>query len=484
MNDIKKSAVGAATPATETDKENLYTDIISSDGGKIKMLSVEYLEHHPDNPRKSIGDIEELTDSIKKNGIMQNLTVVPADEELGTFYVLIGNRRFEAAKRAGLEELPCKIVESLTKVEQIGIMLEENMQRSDLTVLEQAQGFQLMLDMGETVQGIAQRTGFSESTVRRRVKINELDSEAIAKAAENFQLTLSDFTELEKIEDVNKRNDLLRKSYSGDNFRASVGAAVREQERWKGINRIVTRLRKLGVKESKCKQSELWGSKYETVKRWAYNADPEKIKDIKNTDDIGYGIYYNEVFLLRETQKEKKKELTPEKKRQRQISQNKKQIDAAKKQMFSEFKDFVKEKFRDTGILRHKIRIDERETREAWEVMIGLGMADIYRSKLLEPLLSKDFYISDQQEKDAAMHQLKRVPVAYQMAWVACSRSTSDYNIVQYNGEYNKNVGKFCERLYNLFHLWGFRFSGEKEEEFEALFDGTSKLYVGGTENG
>ena len=51
MNDIKKSAVGAATPATETEKENFYTDIIPSDGEKIKMLSVEYLEHHPDNPR-------------------------------------------------------------------------------------------------------------------------------------------------------------------------------------------------------------------------------------------------------------------------------------------------------------------------------------------------------------------------------------------------------------------------------------------------
>lgn len=50
MNDIKKSAVGAATPATETEKENFYTDIIPSDGEKIKMLSVEYLEHHPDNP--------------------------------------------------------------------------------------------------------------------------------------------------------------------------------------------------------------------------------------------------------------------------------------------------------------------------------------------------------------------------------------------------------------------------------------------------
>ena len=409
---------------------------------------------------------------------MQNLTVVPADEELGTYYVLIGNRRFEAAKRAGLEELPCKIVESLAKVEQVGIMLEENMQRSDLTIIEQAQGFQLMLDMGETVQGIAQRTGFSESTVRRRVKINELDSEAVAKAAENFQLTLSDFSELEKIEDVTKRNDLLKRAYSADNFRASVGAAVREQERQKGIDRIVARLREMGIKKSKCKQSELWGSKYKTVKRWAYNADPEKIKDIKNNDDIGYGIYYNEVFLLRETQKEKKKELTPEEKRQRQITKNKKQINAGKDQMFSEFKDFLKEKFRDTGILKHKDHVDERETREAWEIMTGFGMANVYRTALLSVLLPKGFYESDQKEKDAAIHQLSWVPVAYQMAWVTCYRNDGSYTLANFYGSYDKNVGKIYKRLYNLLHLWGFRFTEDKEEEFEALLDGTSELYV------
>lgn len=476
MNTTKKSAVGMAVPATET--ENTTTVSISKSSGKIKMLGIEYLEHHPDNPRKSIGDIEELTDSIRKNGIMQNLTVVPADYELGTYYVLIGNRRFEAAKRAGLEELPCKIVESLTKVEQVGIMLEENMQRSDLTVLEQAQGFQLMLDMGETVQGIAQRTGFSESTVRRRVKINELDSEAIAKAAENFQLTLSDFSELEKIEDVTKRNDLLRKSYSGDSFRASVGAAVRDQERKKGIDKITARLREMGFKRENCKQSEIWG-KYEIVKRWAYNTDPEKIKDIKNTEDMGYGIFYGEVYLIKKRQKKNKKELSPEEKQQRQIEKNRNQVKAVTKQMFSEFRDFLKAKIRNTGILRHKDHIDEREIREAWEVMTGFGMADVYRSELLDPLLPKGYYSSDQQEKDAAIHQLSRVPVAYQMVWVTCYRDGGNYTLARiYYGDYDQNVGKVFKRLYNLLHLWGFRFTEDKEEEFEALLDGTSELYV------
>lgn len=54
-------------------------------------------------------------------------------------------------------------------------MLLENMQRSDLTVYEQAQGFQMMLDLGESISDISEKTGFSETTVRRRVKLLELD---------------------------------------------------------------------------------------------------------------------------------------------------------------------------------------------------------------------------------------------------------------------------------------------------------------------
>ena len=182
MNTEKeKSAVGVGAPATEKDIENLPENIISSNDRKIKMIPIKNLLHHPDNPRKDIGDISELTDSIRKNGIMQNLTVVP---DSGRLLVLIGNRRLEAAKAAGLKYLPCKIVEGLSKVEQVGIMLEENMQRNDLTIIEQAQGFQLMLDFGETVESIAKRTGFSKQTVNHRLKIAELDPDILKKKSE------------------------------------------------------------------------------------------------------------------------------------------------------------------------------------------------------------------------------------------------------------------------------------------------------------
>jgi ParB family chromosome partitioning protein len=107
---------------------------------KLQMIQVEKLYPHPDNPRKVIGDVTELAESIKANGILQNLTVVPNNDDWddkSDFTVVIGHRRLAAAKQAGLTELPCAVVE-MTEKEQLSTMLTENMQRSDLTVYEEA----------------------------------------------------------------------------------------------------------------------------------------------------------------------------------------------------------------------------------------------------------------------------------------------------------------------------------------------------------
>lgn len=116
----------------------------------LVYISVEQLLHHPENPRKNLGDLTELTESIRQNGVLQNLTVVPA-EDSGHYYVVIGNRRMEASKAAGLTELPCSIAD-MTRQEQICTMFIENVQRADLTPYEQAECLQMMIDLGETPQ--------------------------------------------------------------------------------------------------------------------------------------------------------------------------------------------------------------------------------------------------------------------------------------------------------------------------------------------
>lgn len=194
---------------------------------KLQMIAVDKLHPHPDNPRKVIGDVSELAESIKANGILQNLTVVPMNDDWTEFTVIIGHRRLAAAKQAGLTELPCAVVE-MTEKEQLSTMLTENMQRSDLTVYEEAKGCQLLLDLGDTVAEIAEKTGFSESKIRRRVKLCELDEEAF-KESQIRQPTLADYDRLNQIKDIEMRNKLLE-SIGTNNFDNLLYSAVKKQE--------------------------------------------------------------------------------------------------------------------------------------------------------------------------------------------------------------------------------------------------------------
>lgn len=228
----------------------------------IQNISINKLHNHPKNPRKDLGDVTELAESIKVHGVFQNLTIVPwfcfdtgvgADdpkkqEEMG-YFVVIGNRRLAAAKLAGLTKLPC-VISDMDYKTQLGTMLLENMQRSDLSVFEQAQGFQMMLDLGESVNDISEKTGFSETTVRRRVKLLEFDKEKFRKSVERGG-TLMDYAELDKIHDKNIRNKVLD-HIGTSNFKYELQAAIDRENREANRKKIISELQKFAtqVKDS------------------------------------------------------------------------------------------------------------------------------------------------------------------------------------------------------------------------------------------
>ena len=199
----------------------------------ISYISTSDLYPHPDNPRKDLGDLTELAESIRESGIYQNLTVVPRNE--GGYTVIIGHRRLGAAKIAGLTSLPC-IISNMNEKEQLATMMLENMQRSDLTYLEQAQGFQLMLDLGESIESIAKKTGISKSTVRNRVKLAKYDAE-ILKAAAIRQPTMEQYMRLSEIEDLEKANYVAR-FLGTKNFDREVDGALRAQREKKERSRL------------------------------------------------------------------------------------------------------------------------------------------------------------------------------------------------------------------------------------------------------
>ena len=224
----------------------------------ITMIPPNMLMHHPENPRLDLGDLTELAESIRKNGIMQNLTVV-ADSESGKYLVVIGNRRMEAAKMAGLAEVPC-VISDMDHKTQVATMLMENMQRADLTLYEQAQGFQMMMDLGFSAKEIGEKTGFGETTVRRRLKMAELDKDTLKEKC--AQLTIEDMDRLSKVQDIEKRNELL-KNAGTNNFKWQIENAIDEQRRQEVYQQIRGILLQAGCIEKGTNGITDFWSKYE-----------------------------------------------------------------------------------------------------------------------------------------------------------------------------------------------------------------------------
>ena len=250
----------------------------------IKELPITNLHPHPDNPRKQLGDLTELAGSIGTFGVLQNLTVVPAEDGDG-YTIVCGHRRYAAAKKAGLKQLPCIIAEDMDRRTQVSVMLLENMQRSALSYQEEAQGFQMMLDLGDSISGIAEQTGFSETKVRHRVKLNELDQALLSKKMNGY-ITINDLIKLEQIHDPKRRNECLE-AIGTNNFDWKVRGAVQEEQK----ERMREQLRNL-IPDLEFTTS-YW--KYEEVCSISINASAECIeaftKALLKKRDAGKEIY-------------------------------------------------------------------------------------------------------------------------------------------------------------------------------------------------
>ena len=105
-------------------------------------VSISDLSRNPYQPRQHFSEekLEELAKSIKKNGIIQPIAVRPNKKENGKYEIVAGERRWIAAQRAGLHEIPVRILE-LSDVESLEVAIVENIQRDDLNPIEEARGY-------------------------------------------------------------------------------------------------------------------------------------------------------------------------------------------------------------------------------------------------------------------------------------------------------------------------------------------------------
>jgi ParB family transcriptional regulator, chromosome partitioning protein len=162
-------------------------EAVVQDARTLRHVPIEFLHANPNNPRKHFADsdLEDLTRSIRDKGLLQPLVVRQRGNE---FEIVAGERRWRAAQRAGIHEVPV-LIRDLTDGEALEIALIENIQRADLNALEEARAYQQLMDQFDyTQQQLADSVGKSRSHIANTIRLLSLP-ESVRRHIEDGALT-------------------------------------------------------------------------------------------------------------------------------------------------------------------------------------------------------------------------------------------------------------------------------------------------------
>ena len=155
-----------------------YVEQLTSFSGAAigRMIPVDKIRPNPDQPRKVLGDLRELTDSIRDKGVLEPLLVrfVPRDD---CYHIISGERRYHASRAAGLREVPC-IEKIADDAETLELALIENLQRKDLSAFEEADGLKTLAESyGYTHEKMAERLGKSRTSITETLSLATMPEE-------------------------------------------------------------------------------------------------------------------------------------------------------------------------------------------------------------------------------------------------------------------------------------------------------------------
>jgi ParB family chromosome partitioning protein len=198
-------------------------EIISRSGAAIgRMIPIEHIQPNADQPRKDQGDLRGLTDSVREKGVLEPLLVRYLGEP-DKYMIISGERRYHAARAAGLRELPC-IEKDADDAESLELALIENLQRKDLTPFEEADGVQALAErFALTHEEIAKRIGKSRPSITEVLSLRAIPDEIKATCIEKGVLSKSQLLQVARQPSEAKMKDLVR--------RFALGMLNREQAR-------------------------------------------------------------------------------------------------------------------------------------------------------------------------------------------------------------------------------------------------------------
>ena len=201
---MKKTGLGKGLDALFADNLMSSEENLDESTEKIHKIKVIEIEPNREQPRRSFDEeaLDELATSIKTYGVLQPIIVNKKDDY---YEIVAGERRWRAAKKAGLSEMPCIIKDDITDRSNKEIALIENLQRVDLNPIDKAKGLkELIDDYGMTQKELADSIGISRGNIANSIRILNMDPRVIELAQEG-KLTEGHCRNLVVIEDPEKQ---------------------------------------------------------------------------------------------------------------------------------------------------------------------------------------------------------------------------------------------------------------------------------------
>src|SRR3982075_1839481 len=208
-----------------------YVESLTSYSGASigRMIPVEQIRPNPDQPRKAIGDLRELTESVREKGVLEPLLVRFVSRE-DCYYIISGERRYHASRAAGLRELPC-IEKTADDAETLEIALVENIQRKDLTPFEEADGLHGLATQFEyTHEDIAKKIGRARSSVTETLSLRNIPEALRKKCIENGILSKSLLLQIARQPTEKKMIEMFHRIMQGGLTRAEALRERREEQ--------------------------------------------------------------------------------------------------------------------------------------------------------------------------------------------------------------------------------------------------------------
>ena len=240
LADKRRPALGRGMAALLSNAASPPTVSSAAPGRALLLLAIEAVERNPDQPRKRFDELEleELAASIREHGVVEPILV---RREGSKYRIVAGERRWRAAQRAGLREVPAILREASDR-EAFELALVENLQRADLNAIEEAEAYEVLSrDHGLTQEQIAARVGKERSTVANALRLLKLPVE-VRDAVRGGQLDMGHARALLGLE-------------SAEAVRKLATRAVREQLSVRALEALVRALNRPASKGKKQEES-------------------------------------------------------------------------------------------------------------------------------------------------------------------------------------------------------------------------------------